>query len=129
MKQELWCNNGGHKWKREAKRGRKPLNCPEHPNTPPVKKDVKPVNAAKNLEKAREAKVKKAQEREQDQKVEAQAKVETLRERVEKAREAEEKAYARLKKSPTPKNQDEWLKLDGRLMAEVTALRAQEAKL
>lgn len=30
MTQTLHCQAGNHKWEREPKRGRKPINCPKH---------------------------------------------------------------------------------------------------
>lgn len=30
--QELYCQNGDHDWDRPTNRGRKPVNCPRHPN-------------------------------------------------------------------------------------------------
>lgn len=123
MKQELFCQNGQHKWKRERKRGRVPTNCPKH---------LKPVTTepkSEPLEKARKAKAEKAEQRVIEERASLEQGVQTLRGRVERAQTVEEKAHARLRAKRTDKNLDEWLKLDGRLLDEIIALRAREAAL
>jgi uncharacterized membrane protein YccC len=128
MKQELYCENGKHKWTREAKRGRKPRHCPKHPDEqkPKVSSQETKIKA---LAKAREVKIKRAKQREAEEQENAVKHLEYLRERVQKAEQVEDKAHKRLLAKRTDKNLDEWLKLDGRLMAEVTALRAAETKV
>lgn len=134
MKQELFCINGQHKWEREAKRGRKPLNCPEHSEVigadPGIEVggavSMKPSDA---LEKARAVKAQKAQELELETQKRAQESLVTMQGRVEAAIKSDEKAYRHYKSKGTPKTFHEWLKVNSRLLGETAALRALEKRL
>lgn len=60
----LWCELGEHHWERPRKRGRKPINCPEHQ---PVAIDqpakISVVSRGDALAKAREVRVSRSDER------------------------------------------------------------------
>lgn len=51
----LWCEAGQHEWEREAKRGRQPINCPEHQDEKIVLGDNKlsPLDKARLVKKER----------------------------------------------------------------------------
>ncbi len=57
----FYCQTGKHKWTRPSKRGRPPVNCPEH-NQAPVKIS-KPKDTEPALKKARKVRVDNAAER------------------------------------------------------------------
>lgn len=91
----LYCEAGKHEWERPAQRGRKPLNCPEHAAPKPTTDGPK-LSPEERLEKARAAKIKKAEER---------------RVAEEKAKKAEAKAKAKQFAEELPKKVEEYNKL------------------
>lgn len=64
QKDKLWCSNGKHHWYRKPKRGRKPVNCAEHPK-PGVQVQADLPNARSAVARAvreEKAEVKRAEE-------------------------------------------------------------------
>lgn len=64
--QSLFCREGKHEWTREAKRGKPPINCPEHkvtptPPTKTTKDDTKTVVKRLHEGKARNARLNREQ--------------------------------------------------------------------
>lgn len=79
--QTLWCESGKHQWERPAKRGRRPINCPEH--TPSsATEPSRPRRSIDPLAKAREIKAQRAQEREHERREQERQELSRLREQL-----------------------------------------------
>lgn len=83
----------------------------------------------KGLERAREAKAQKSIDREAERRREEERKLVVQGERVKKSTEEEEKAFRLYQRKGGEKLFNEWLKVDNRLLGEVTALRTLERRL
>jgi len=109
----LHCEIGDHDWTRESKRGRKPPNCPEHAQTGAIVRKVEKVQ--ENKQKVRKG---------------LETVIAGLSARVAAAAEVDDVAYLQLRQNPTDESSfKQWLRMNSRLLNEVTALRYQENKL
>lgn len=108
----IWCEAGEHYWDREPTRGRVPKSCPEHKaQAQPTRRERKIIDRAQGI-------------------LTAENLIESLKARVEHTIKLDDDAYLAMRANP---NDDiafnQWLKTNGRLLNEVTALRSHEGKL
>lgn len=111
--EELYCEAGNHNWSRISKRGAKPKSCPEHSVQGEIIRKV--VKGQINREKSRE---------------ELTSAVAALSARVALATGVDDAAYLTYRANPADEKLfKQWMRVNSRLLGEVTAFRAQQNKL